>query len=260
MKIPHKLGCIKHGNDGFYIYRHFKGLFLFIMESDAEATNQSKGVAVFKDCWEGIIGILYGPIMLSNSMDVETEAVKMASTEPYSERIDAGQPHRTLLLQYFKIETSETRLRERSGDVSDIKLTETDTTLDLSQKVEKRIKKCLDLYFIMNLRLTLCLCSRYGTWTVEDCFLLVSSKAWNGYKVLSHFTLFFEILNLFIQIEQRIILRFRTNYFYLKSIGAAQTQAPTATNYDVGSPSWGDLKAAPLPSEMQVTALGHESS
>ncbi|KAK8524940.1 hypothetical protein V6N12_029791 [Hibiscus sabdariffa] len=42
--------------------------------------------------------------------------------------------------------------------------------------------------------------------------------------------------------------------------GAARTQAPAATNYDVGSPSWGDLRAAPLPSAMEVTALGHESS
>ncbi|TYI05487.1 hypothetical protein E1A91_A10G088100v1 [Gossypium mustelinum] len=62
-------------------------------------------------------------------------------------------------------------------------------------------------------------------------------------------TLFFEILKYF-----------ETNYFNLKLIGAARTQAPSATNYDVGSPSWGDLKAAPLPSAMQVTALGHESS
>ncbi|TYH48655.1 hypothetical protein ES332_D10G082500v1 [Gossypium tomentosum] len=46
----------------------------------------------------------------------------------------------------------------------------------------------------------------------------------------------------------------------LELIGAARTQGPTATNYDVGSPSWGDLKATPLPSAMQVTALGHESS
>ncbi|KAK8524941.1 hypothetical protein V6N12_029792 [Hibiscus sabdariffa] len=29
--------------------------------------------------------------------------------------------------------------------------------------------------------------------------------------------------------------------------------------YD-SSPSWGDLRAAPLPSAMEVTALGHESS
>ncbi|TYI60065.1 hypothetical protein E1A91_D10G079700v1 [Gossypium mustelinum] len=110
MKIPHKLGCIKHENDGFYIHWHFKGLI-------------------------------------------------------------------------FNIENE---------DVSDIKLIETDTTLDLSQK--------------------------------------------------------------------RIILQFGTNYFNSKLKGAARTQAPTATNYDVGSPSWGDLKAAPLPSAMQVTALGHESS
>ncbi|TYI05490.1 hypothetical protein ES332_A10G091700v1 [Gossypium tomentosum] len=42
--------------------------------------------------------------------------------------------------------------------------------------------------------------------------------------------------------------------------GLRERKPPTATNYDVGSPSWGDLKAAPLPSAMEVTALGHESS
>ncbi|KAK8502938.1 hypothetical protein V6N11_066112 [Hibiscus sabdariffa] len=35
-------------------------------------------------------------------------------------------------------------------------------------------------------------------------------------------------------------------------VGAARTQAPSATNYDVGSPTWGDLRAAPLPSAMEV--------
>ncbi|KAK8274488.1 hypothetical protein V6Z11_D10G076800 [Gossypium hirsutum] len=49
-------------------------------------------------------------------------------------------------------------------------------------------------------------------------------------------------------------------WLIIKIKEAARTQAPTATNYDVGSPSWGDLKAAPLPSAMEVTALGHESS
>ncbi|KAB2061431.1 hypothetical protein ES319_A10G084700v1 [Gossypium barbadense] len=121
MKIPHKWGCIKHENDGFYIYRYFKGLI-------------------------------------------------------------------------FNIEKG---LRERSGDVSDIKLIETDTTLDLSQKVEKR--NVYDFF-----------CT--PTWDVGDF------------------------------------------------ARAAPTQAPIATNYNVGSPSWGDLKAAPLPSAMEVTALGHESS
>ncbi|CAL9003529.1 unnamed protein product, partial [Prunus brigantina] len=41
---------------------------------------------------------------------------------------------------------------------------------------------------------------------------------------------------------------------------AARTQAPIAINYDVGSPTWGDLKLAPLLSAMEVTNLGHESS
>ncbi|KAG4109595.1 hypothetical protein ERO13_1Z049732v2 [Gossypium hirsutum] len=103
MKIPHKLGCIKYGNDGFYIYRHFKGLI-------------------------------------------------------------------------FNIE---------NGDVSDIKLIETDTTLDLSQK--------------------------------------------------------------------NYILKFDINYFHLKLIEAARTQAPTATNYDVGSPSWETLKQHP--SQVQWRSL-----
>ncbi|KAK9015863.1 hypothetical protein V6N11_006954 [Hibiscus sabdariffa] len=44
----------------------------------------------------------------------------------------------------------------------------------------------------------------------------------------------------------------------LEMVGAARTQAPSATNYDVGSPTWGDLRAAPLPSAMEVTTLGHE--
>ncbi|KAB2629824.1 hypothetical protein D8674_007569 [Pyrus ussuriensis x Pyrus communis] len=41
---------------------------------------------------------------------------------------------------------------------------------------------------------------------------------------------------------------------------AARTQAPSAINYDVGSPTWGDLKLAPLLSAMKVTNLGHEPS
>ncbi|KAG6646433.1 hypothetical protein CIPAW_07G008700 [Carya illinoinensis] len=42
--------------------------------------------------------------------------------------------------------------------------------------------------------------------------------------------------------------------------GEARTQAPTATNYDVGSATWTDLRRAPLPSAMEVTSLGHGSS
>ena len=48
--------------------------------------------------------------------------------------------------------------------------------------------------------------------------------------------------------------------FELRIVGAARTQTPGATNYDVDSPSWGDLKPAPLLSAMEVTSLGHESS
>ncbi|RID78527.1 hypothetical protein BRARA_A01342 [Brassica rapa] len=44
-------------------------------------------------------------------------------------------------------------------------------------------------------------------------------------------------------------------------VGAARTQAPTATNNDAGSPTWGDLKlSAPPLCAMDVTSLGHSSS
>uniref|UniRef100_A0A6N2M7Y2 Uncharacterized protein n=1 Tax=Salix viminalis TaxID=40686 RepID=A0A6N2M7Y2_SALVM len=46
--------------------------------------------------------------------------------------------------------------------------------------------------------------------------------------------------------------------FKLKLAGAAACAAPSATNFDVGSPSWGDLKPAPSQSAMAVTDLGHE--
>uniref|UniRef100_A0A7N0TAR4 Uncharacterized protein n=1 Tax=Kalanchoe fedtschenkoi TaxID=63787 RepID=A0A7N0TAR4_KALFE len=40
--------------------------------------------------------------------------------------------------------------------------------------------------------------------------------------------------------------------------GAARTQAPTATNYDVDSATWADLSLTPLQSAMEVVNLGHE--
>ena len=44
-------------------------------------------------------------------------------------------------------------------------------------------------------------------------------------------------------------------------VGAARTQAPTATNNDAGSPTWGDLKLSTPPlCAMEVTSLGHSSS
>ncbi|KAG6701872.1 hypothetical protein I3843_07G007400 [Carya illinoinensis] len=46
----------------------------------------------------------------------------------------------------------------------------------------------------------------------------------------------------------------------LKLVGAARTQAPATTNYDVGSPTWGDLRRAPLLCAMEVTSLGHGPS
>jgi len=44
------------------------------------------------------------------------------------------------------------------------------------------------------------------------------------------------------------------------NIGAARTQAPSATNYDIGSTTWADLRATPLPSAMKVIALHHKPS
>ena len=38
--------------------------------------------------------------------------------------------------------------------------------------------------------------------------------------------------------------------------GAARTQAPPCTNYDVGSTSWVDLREAPIRSAVEVTSLG----
>jgi len=48
-----------------------------------------------------------------------------------------------------------------------------------------------------------------------------------------------------------------TKKFRTKIEGAARTQALTATNYDVGSTTWVDLRIAPLQSAMEVTFLGH---
>jgi len=48
--------------------------------------------------------------------------------------------------------------------------------------------------------------------------------------------------------------------FKLRLEGAARTQAPTATNYDVGSTTWVDLRKAPLLCAMEVNFLDHEPS
>jgi len=39
--------------------------------------------------------------------------------------------------------------------------------------------------------------------------------------------------------------------------GAARTQAPTSTNYDAHSPTWGDVRLARYPSAMRTANLGH---
>ncbi|KAF8044642.1 LOW QUALITY PROTEIN: hypothetical protein N665_7360s0001 [Sinapis alba] len=43
-------------------------------------------------------------------------------------------------------------------------------------------------------------------------------------------------------------------------VGAARTQAPSATNNDAGSPTWGDLRLSTSPYAMEITSLGHSSS
>ncbi|KAG5019927.1 hypothetical protein JHK87_015782 [Glycine soja] len=64
---------------------------------------------------------------------------------------------------------------------------------------------------------------------------------------------------------QNLIAGIRTPLFILNTAydswqGAARTQAPTTTNYDVGSATWADLRKAPLQSAMEVTSLGHRPS
>ncbi|AES69582.1 hypothetical protein MTR_3g031730 [Medicago truncatula] len=61
--------------------------------------------------------------------------------------------------------------------------------------------------------------------------------------------------------EYRTHTRYKYSCFRANEIeGAARTQAPTATNYDVGSTTWVDLRLAPLLSAMEVTCLGHGPS
>nr|DAD47907.1 TPA_asm: hypothetical protein HUJ06_017844 [Nelumbo nucifera] len=40
-------------------------------------------------------------------------------------------------------------------------------------------------------------------------------------------------------------------------VGAARTRTPATTNYDVHSPTWGDVRWAPLLCAMEVTNLGN---
>ncbi|KHM99598.1 hypothetical protein glysoja_006441, partial [Glycine soja] len=42
-----------------------------------------------------------------------------------------------------------------------------------------------------------------------------------------------------------------------KLSGVARTQAPTTTNYDIGSTTWTDLRKTPRRSAMEVTSPGH---
>lgn len=59
------------------------------------------------------------------------------------------------------------------------------------------------------------------------------------------------------RISNSVVLS-KKHYFGLK--GAARTQAPTITNYDVGSTIWVDLRVAPLLRAMEVAILDHRPS
>ncbi|KAI5424206.1 hypothetical protein KIW84_030425 [Lathyrus oleraceus] len=50
------------------------------------------------------------------------------------------------------------------------------------------------------------------------------------------------------------------NRYMPSFVEALDRQAPSATNYDVGSTTWVDLRKAPLLSAMEVTILGHGPS
>ena len=52
----------------------------------------------------------------------------------------------------------------------------------------------------------------------------------------------------------------QTRFDTVFGMRAARTQALTTTNYDAGSATWADLRAAPFPSAMKVTDLGHGPS
>ena len=92
-------------------------------------------------------------------------------------------------------------------------------------------------------------CMKQGTKGQEQ-------KAWSSYCVRIRF----------ISITPLLLLskpRPRGSYLTLLTsnlIGAARTQAPTSTNNDVGSPTWGDLRQVHLQSAMEATYLGHGPS
>ena len=48
----------------------------------------------------------------------------------------------------------------------------------------------------------------------------------------------------------RVGITVQKTIWFLNWAGAARTQAPTATNYDVGSTTWANLRQAPLQSAM----------
>ncbi|PPD74617.1 hypothetical protein GOBAR_DD28462 [Gossypium barbadense] len=137
--------------------------------------------------------------------------------------------------------------------VSDIKLIRTDTTLDLSQKAEKgrfvaalmdMIGEIMEDSVLPDMGLR----EHRSMLVPTDPFLLVStSMEWSQLTRLSLSYTFFTPPSF-------------SSYLSLEFGRGCAHASPTATNYDIGSPSWGGLKAAPLPSAMVVTTPGHESS
>ncbi|KAK2996453.1 hypothetical protein RJ639_024753, partial [Escallonia herrerae] len=150
---------------------------------------------------------------------------------------------------------------EPLAHISDIKLIRTDTTLGLSQKAEK--DTTLDLSQKAEKGM-LCTVFSFPFYTVSlglpplpqcgiiehiqpDAIVFVFSERIN----YNHFS---DIRDIFCCTGMLAV--------NLESIleGAARTQAPTTTNYDVGSTTWVDLRRAPLQSAMEAVGGYSKSS
>jgi len=99
-------------------------------------------------------------------------------------------------------------------------------------------------------------------WIIESNWWIVGSLS---YKLAVTFPPFllrsFQTLDISFQHEEgRCHLHARGPSFWKFGKdwrGAARTQAPTSTNYDVHSPTWGDVRLARCPSAMRTANLGH---
>jgi len=79
-------------------------------------------------------------------------------------------------------------------------------------------------------------------------------------KIFPRLYKLYEEQNKLTKTEDHVLHGQRNKKFGLQLKGAARTQAPTATNYDVGCSTWEHLRQAPLLSAMEVTDLGHGPS